>query len=276
MDATQQGYFDANRRNWDERAALHASDGTGFYDIPAFLAGRDDLMAIEAGEVGEVRGLRVAHLQCHFGLDTLRLARRGAEVTGLDFSPVAIAKARELAAEAGLAARFVEGNVYDAPDLMGEAAFDHVYVTWGALNWLPDIAGWARAVARLLAPGGRLYLLESHPTILAFESVEGVIRPWFDFATAAGTPIVQDIATTYTGSTRQLASTRTYEWIHPLSAILGNLMAAGLALDWFHEHERLPYRLFANMEPAAEVGLYKLPEGHPRLPLSFSLQASRR
>lgn len=271
-----EGYFDANRRNWDERAALHASDDTGFYDIPAFLAGKDDLLSIEAGEIGSVEGARLAHLQCHFGLDSLRLARRGAAVTGLDFSGVAIARARELAQEAGLTARFVEGNVYDAPALMGEGAFDIVYVTWGALNWLPDIAGWARVVARLLAPGGRLYLLESHPTILAFESVDGVIRPWFDFATAPANPIAQDVATTYTGSARTLSSTRTYEWIHPLSAILTGLIEAGLTLEWFREHERLPYRLFANMEPAPEAGLYRLPDGHPRLPLSFSLEARRR
>ncbi len=69
---------------------------------------------IESGEIGDVRGKRLLHLQCHFGLDTLSLARRGAVVTGVDFSAPAIATARELAAEAGLAARFVESNVYDA------------------------------------------------------------------------------------------------------------------------------------------------------------------
>ena len=62
-------------------------------------------------EIGDVRGLRIIHLQCHFGLDTICLARRGAHVTGLDFSPAAITEARKLAAQTDTDARFVEGNV---------------------------------------------------------------------------------------------------------------------------------------------------------------------
>ena len=41
--------------------------------------------------------MHLLHLQCHIGLDTLCLARRGAIVTGLDFSGVAIAAARDIA-----------------------------------------------------------------------------------------------------------------------------------------------------------------------------------
>jgi 2-polyprenyl-3-methyl-5-hydroxy-6-metoxy-1,4-benzoquinol methylase len=94
----------ANRGNWDERVATHRRDATGFYAVERFLAGEKRLHAIDSGELGGIAGKRLIHLQCHFGLDTLILAREGAVATGLDFSPAAIAEARRLAAEIGVAA----------------------------------------------------------------------------------------------------------------------------------------------------------------------------
>jgi SAM-dependent methyltransferase len=120
----------ANRRNWDERVAIHRRDATGFYAVERFLAGEKRLHAIDSGELCEIAGKRLIHLQCHFGLDTLILAREGAIATGLDFSPAAIAEARRLAAEIGVAADFVCADVYDAP-LAVEGEFDIVFTTWG-------------------------------------------------------------------------------------------------------------------------------------------------
>jgi hypothetical protein len=51
-------------------------------------------------------------------------------------------------------------DVYDAVAAFGGQKFDIVYTGIGALVWLPDIPGWARVVAGLLAPGGLLYLVE--------------------------------------------------------------------------------------------------------------------
>ena len=96
-----------NRANWDERVPIHL--GAKSYDLGPLRAGRGQLHAIEEAELGRVDGLRVLHLQCHFGRDTLTLAQRGADVVGLDFSVHAIDAARELANELGLQgrARFV-------------------------------------------------------------------------------------------------------------------------------------------------------------------------
>jgi SAM-dependent methyltransferase len=174
--------------------------------------------------------LRIAHLQCHFGLDSISLARRGASVTGLDFSAAAIAEARALAEKLGVDAHFVEGNVYDARALLS-GEFDRVYVTWGAINWLPDIALWAKVVASLLKPGGTLYLAESHQTILSFDWVDERIVPRYDWRTPKETPIVEEIATTYTGDEDELANKKTYSWQHPLSDIINGLIAAGLTLN---------------------------------------------
>ncbi len=117
-----------NRANWDERVAVHL--GASDYDLAPLRAGRGRLNAIEEAELGPVGGLRVLHLQCHFGRDSLVLAGRGAEVTGLDFSGPAVVAARSLAAELGLAARFVQADLYDAPEAVPEpASFDLVYTT---------------------------------------------------------------------------------------------------------------------------------------------------
>src|SRR5262245_11344938 len=151
-----------NRMNWDERATIHARDQGGGYMLARFRAGEDALHEIEAAELGDVSGKRILHLQCHIGRDTLCLAPRGATVTGLDFSPAALAVARQLASETGLTATFVEGTVDDAPRL-APGPFDMVFTTWGTICWLPDMRSWARVVASVLAPGGELYFADCHP-----------------------------------------------------------------------------------------------------------------
>ena len=263
----------ANRLNWDNRAEIHLRDSTGFYGIEAVRAGDRTLDPIVDAELGEVAGLRVAHLQCHFGLDTIRVARRGAVTTGLDFSPRAIAGARALASELSVAVRFVEGDVHDAPHLL-EGPFDLVYVTWGAICWLPDMARWAQVVAALLAPGGALYLADSHPAMNALEQ-EGerlvLRRPW---RVPVEAPFSYDDETTYTGAPDKLKHRQTYEWAHPFSVILGGLFTAGFSLDFLHEHEALPWPAFPMMERTS-AGLFRLPAAQPAMPLAFSLRATR-
>ena len=97
-------HVEMNRRNWDERAAIHARDTAGDYMLDRFRAGEDALHAIEAAELGDISGKRVLHLQCHIGRDTLCLVRRGATATGLDFSSAALSVARRLSDETGLKA----------------------------------------------------------------------------------------------------------------------------------------------------------------------------
>lgn len=266
-------YLKLNKANWNERAAIHLEDATGFYEIAKFRAGKSSLHAIEAGEIGDVTGKRLAHLQCHIGLDTLSLARLGAEVTGLDFSVAALDGARKLAAECGIRAEFVEGNVYDARRLLN-GSFDIVYSTWGAINWLPDIRNWARVAASLLSPGGFLYMAEAHPVTLVFEEVEGRLVPFYPWRTPLDQPLNTDTPTTYTGATTPLINRRAMEWMHPLSDIVGALIAEGLRIELLHEHELLPWQLFPMLVPAGGK-LYRLPDGMVAFPLAFSIKAVR-
>lgn len=263
----------ANLPTWNERADIHFRDHTGFYAIDRFRAGEDTLIAIERAEIGDIAGKRLAHLQCHIGLDTLCLARRGAIVTGLDFSPVAVEAARALATETDVPATFIEADVYRACQVLG-GPFDMVYVTWGSLNWLPDIWRWGEIVAELLAPGGHLYLAELHPCISAMREVAGHLEPEFSWRTPQQAPVVTETSQTYTGDSIELASNRILEWEHPLSDIIGSLLVCGLRLDFFHEHEVLPWQRFPMMK-LVDDRLYGLPQGVPRMPLAFSLKASK-
>jgi SAM-dependent methyltransferase len=267
-------FIDANRRNWDERVPIHRSNVTGFYASAEQLkAGRDTLSPIEAGEIGSVAGQRLLHLQCHFGLDTLSLARRGAVATGVDFSPAAIDAAQSLAADVGLPAQFIETEVTNVRAAV-EGEFDIAFSTWGTICWLPDLYLWAAAVAACLKPGGRLYLADAHPTLhqLEFEDGNLVFRnPW---RTPASRPLSFQTETTYNGDPTPLTATQTYEWPHPFSEIIGALLAAGLRLVMLNEHDRLPWPFFPDWEKA-EGGLWRLPRHRTPTPLAFSIMAEK-
>jgi SAM-dependent methyltransferase len=266
-------YVKINLQSWDERAAIHARDSTGDYMLDRFRAGEDALHAIEAAELGDISGKRVLHLQCHIGRDTLCLARRGATVTGLDFSNCALKVARRLSEEAGLKAEFVQGTIDQAPDLT-PGPFDLVFTTWGTICWLPDMAIWAKVIASVLAPGGELYFADAHPAFNILEESEGKLVPTYDFQTPADTPLQFVDETTYTGDPTILSHQSTREWIHSLSAVLGGLIDAGLTITMFREHEVLPWRGLPLLVPASDR-LWRLPEGYPRIPLSYSLRAKK-
>lgn len=265
--------IEINRRNWDERATIHARDTTGFYALDRVRSNEDRLHSIEAAELGDISRKKVLHLQCHIGTDTLRLVRLGAIVTGLDFSAEAIRAARRLADEAGLKADFVEGRVDEASRL-APGPFDLVYVTWGTICWLPDLTVWANAIAAVLAPGGELYFADAHPSFRIMEERGGKLEPAYDFRTPVDRPIEFTSETTYTGDQTVMINQSTREWMHPLSAILEALIGAGLAIKMFHEHEVLPWQDSRIMVPSSD-GLWRLPDGCPRFPLSFSLKARK-
>jgi len=265
-----------NRAHWDEKVALHL--GPRGYDLADLRAGRGPFNTIEEAELWPVAGSRILHLQCHFGADTLRLAQRGATVVGLDFSAPAIDAARRLAGELGLAdrAHFVEADLYDAPAAIPEgAAFDMVFVTWGAISWLPDISRWAEIVCQFLKPGGSLYLAEAHPAAMVFDDAAvlpdgrpGYFAPYF-----SREPVVMEEAHDYIDETTTAANATIYTWVHPLGDVVSALLEAGMTLDWLHEHDAVAWHMFDVLIKDAD-GLWRWPD-KPWLPLAFSLRATR-
>ncbi len=258
-----------NRANWDDRVPVHlASDG---YDLPRFRAGRDSLRPFELAEAGDVTGKRLVHLQCHIGVDVLSWARHGALVSGLDFSGPAIRAAQSLAAELGTEASFVVSDVYDAVDAFGGQRFDIVYTSVGSLVWLPDIPRWAQVVAALLVPGGYLYLVDGHPFAQILDEADGAVVTYDYFDDR---PQIIDYPWSYTGGPSRLEHSRNVQFQHGIGKIVTALVAAGLRIEFLHEHDFDDFPRFESLRRQADRG-YRLPAGLPRIPMMFSLRASR-
>ncbi|HVA52961.1 MAG TPA: class I SAM-dependent methyltransferase [Acidimicrobiales bacterium] len=261
--------LESNRENWDERVAIHAR--SRFYDVDGWLRDAPGPDANELEALGDVAGKSLLHLQCHFGMDTLRWARAGALVTGLDFSPLAVDEAIALARRAGLAecSSFVCANVYDAPRALAGERFDVVYVNLGALCWLPDVDAWGEVVSRLLNPGGQLYLHDVHPFSSCFD--DDGDRLVYGYFEEIDRPYVDDGAFTYTDG-EGLRSTRTYEWNHSLGEVVSALRARGLVLDSLTEHDWTVFQQYPWLVEST-TGHFVVPEGRPRVPLTFTVLA---
>jgi SAM-dependent methyltransferase len=264
-------YLEANLAAWEARTPYHVR--SAFYDVAGFKAGRDTLSPIELAALGDVRGKSLLHLQCHFGLDTLSWARRGAVATGIDFSPTALAEARKLAAELALPATFVESELTALPRHL-EGEFDFVFTSHGAIIWLPDLVAWARVIARFLKPGGRFHIFEGHPFAYLFdeERADGELKVryrYFDSRTANGS----EATGTYADLDAPIV-TKDYIWLHSLSEIVSALPGAGLVLESLAEHPFVAWPMFPGMVEAGN-GFWKFPEGGPDIPLSFALTCTR-
>jgi len=270
-------YSRINKANWDERAPAHAASPDygveSFIADPAFLSG---VVRFDLPRLGDVRGLRGVHLQCHIGTDTISLARLGASMTGLDFSAPALDQARALAQRTGADATFVESDVYAAAGLLGREAFDLVFTGIGALCWLPSVSRWAAVVAALLRPGGRLFIREGHPMLWALDDERDddllVVRyPYFE----REEPTAFSAGGTYVATDAQFESTVTHEWNHGLGEIVTALLDAGMMVTGLTEHDSVPWEALPGKMDRVAGGEWRLTERPWRLPHSYTLQAVR-
>lgn len=269
-------YLAINRANWDERAAPHAASPgyqvQQFVDDPSYLS---DVVRFDLPRLGDVAGLRGVHLQCHIGTDTISLSRLGATMTGLDFSGASLEQARSIAGRAGAAIDFVQSDVYAARSAL-DGEFDLVFTGIGALGWLPDIKRWARTVASLLAPGGRLFLREGHPVLWALDyyRTDGVLaltEPYFEHPE----PQIYDEPGTYVESDHQFQHTLTHEWNHGLGEIVTAVLEAGLTLTGLEEHQSVPWEALPGRMRRLDNKEWQLAEKPSRLPHTYTLQARR-
>ena len=260
----------ANQAFWDEVAPVHSR---AYAEVAMLRRGEPILHPHELAALGDVRGKSLLHLQCHIGTDTLSWARLGADVTGVDFSAVSLTIARELAAELGLAARFVHSNVYDLPQVLA-GSFDIVYTSRGVLCWLKDLPAWARVIAHFLKPGGLFYLLEGHPFLnMIEESRPGVLELAYSYFHGPEPTCWDDESPDYADAS-YVPRSPTYEWSWTVSDILSALLGAGLRLESFHEFDALFYKAYPDMVPASHK-TFIFPGAPGRLPLTFALTARK-
>ena len=268
---SHQAAFEANKALWNGRVPHHLS--SRMYDVEGFVAGRNSLTAIELELLGDVRGKRILHLQCHFGQDTLSLARMGAQVTGLDISDAALTEARALAERCGLQADWVLSNVVDhQPELDGR--FDVVYTSYGTIGWIPDVRPWAANIARYLKPAaagrpnGRFVFVDFHPALWMFDNdFTHVQYSYFNRET-----IVEEEQGSYADREAPIKLT-SYGWNHDLGEVLGALLAEGLRIDRFTELDGSPHDCFANTVRGAD-GMFRIKGMEGKLPMVYALSAT--
>jgi SAM-dependent methyltransferase len=196
----------------------------------------------------------VVHLQSGNGTDDVALVGAGARsVVGVDYSVVATRAAQRRAKELGVACRYVVAALPGAP--LRDATADLVYTGKGALIWMPDLAAWARDVARLLRPSGHLFVYESHPAVplWTWDADEPRIRSDRGYFRRS---LVNDT----------FPANGAVEWQWTLGEIVTTVISAGLEVVHLGEYP----------EPFWRPGGVSAAAWNGRLPNSFALLARRR
>lgn len=259
-----------NRELWDQWAEINYN--SEFYAVEAFKANPTPLDAEVLAGIGDLAGKSVLHLQCHFGMDSIRLRKAGAsKVVGVDFSPVAIEKARALSEAMGADVRFIVSDIY-ALDL--EETFDLVFTSYGVIGWLPELGPWGELIAAYLKPGGRFFLIEGHPTMWMFDGEADALEFKYPyFRQREPIAIAPSEGGNYADPTAVFSATE-YSWPHELGETIGALTSAGLRIDELCEYRHVVWKAFPFLVEEAP-SRFVMPPEMPQIPMMFSLRASK-
>lgn len=279
MSTDRDAQLRSTRDSWDRATASHnAHKG----DQAARLRAGEELLYSEELELlGPLEGRTVAHVQCNSGQDSLCLARRGAVVHGVDFSPVAIAFARQLSTDSGLPATFEEAEAIGWMEST-ERRFQRVFASYGVIGWHRDAAAWMRGVERILEPGGRLVYVEFHPLIWSFGQDLGFtgddyftdapfVEPVNDYVAESGAGLGAIDA-----GEAAINTVPAYGFQHPLGDIVTAVARSGLELEVLTEYPHSNgFRAHPSLELSADRR-WRWPAGKARVPLMFGLSARKR
>lgn len=260
-------YKEVNRHSWNTKTVYHLN--SDFYDVNGFLNGKTSLNSIELKLLGNIEGKSILHLQCHFGQDSISLARMGAHVTGVDLSDVAIGQAIELADKAGEKVSFICCDIYDLPSHLDQQ-FDIVFTSYGVVGWLPDLSKWANVVDRFLKPAGEFIMVEFHPVVWMFNNNFDKI----EYSYFIGDAIIETEAGTYADKDAPI-ELQSITWNHSLSEVLNSLLSKNLQITSFDEYDYSPYNCF-NKTIESEAGRFKIEHLTSKLPMVYSITAVKQ
>lgn len=238
--------FELNRLSWDERVDAHWQSDMYQHHVAGMRDGKPCLDDYILNDVGDVAGKSLVHLQCHMGMETLSWAKLGADAVGLDFSQPAIDKANAFRDELGLKAKFVCANVYDAPDAIGQT-FDIVFISVGAVCWLPDIERWAKVVRQLLNPGGRLFMNEVHPFLETCDNTDNEQGFEVKYPYLNATGLIFEDDGSYAAKDTVFEHKKSIDHLHTIGSILNALINAGMVIDRFTESSHCMWPRFKTM-----------------------------
>lgn len=259
-------YTAANKKWWNDVTSIHAR--SELYDVENFKKGKTSLQSIEQEELGDLSGKSLLHLMCHFGMDTLSLAREGAQVTGVDLSNESIALAQKLSKETKTPGEFICSDIYDLPNIL-DRQFDIVFTSYGVLCWVSNIKKWAKLINTFLKKGGFFYIVELHPftNILSYD-----FKLYYNYFKKG--PYIDDSSGTYTDWNEQVTGF-TYEWSYTMSDVINVLIDQGLRIEFMHEFPFTMYDQFPGFMDKNDKGQYILKNKRVKIPLLFSLKATK-
>ncbi len=264
---TEKDYLQINKATWNDKTDVHIA--SEFYDVAGFLNGKSTLNDIELELLGNVKGKKILHLQCHFGQDTMSLSRMGAKATGVDLSDKAIGRAREFTTQLGLDTEFLCCDLYDTPNHLNEQ-FDVVFTSYGTIGWLPDLDKWAKVISHFLKPGGTFVMADFHPVVWMYDNhFREVQYPYFNVET-----IVEEETGTYADRNAEMHS-KTISWNHPTSEILNALIGSGLEIKRYNEYDYSPYNCFNAMEEF-EKGKFRVAHLGNKIPMVYAVLAMKK
>jgi ubiquinone/menaquinone biosynthesis C-methylase UbiE len=259
-------YKSINKKLWNDKTEVHLR--SEFYDVESFKKGTSSLKHIELDLLGDIKEKKILHLQCHFGMDTISMARMGAHVTGVDLSDKAINAANQLKQECNVEATFINSDVYDLMNVHHEK-YDIVFSSYGTIGWLPDMDQWAEVVHHFLKPSGKLILIEFHPVVwMMSNDFRQIEYSYFN----AG-PIEEITEGSYADNKAEIKNP-SISWNHPLSDVFSSLLKKGLQITHFSEYDYSVYDCFDNTVKTAP-GRYQIKDLQGLIPMMYSLTATR-
>ncbi|BDS09746.1 class I SAM-dependent methyltransferase [Aureispira anguillae] len=263
----EQDYIAINRQSWNNRTDTHLK--SDFYDLDGFLKGNLSLNEIELNLLGDVKGKRILHLQCHFGQDTISLGRLGAICTGIDLSDKAINSAIQLSEQTGVSTTFICCDLYDLPNHL-EGQFDIVYTSYGTIGWLPDMDKWAKIVHRFLKPSGQFIFVEFHPVVWMFDDDFQKIQ--YNYFNSGA--IIESEDGTY--ADRNAAISQEYvTWNHSISEVVNSLLKNGLEINSLDEFDYSPYACFRNTVEFAPKK-HRIKHLEDKIPMVYAIKATKK
>lgn len=260
-------YKEINRKSWNSLVDTHVQ--SEFYDMKSFLSGKSSLKPIEKELLGDVKGKSILHLQCHFGQDTISMAREGAKVTGVDLSDKAILKAEELSSQCGVETSFICCDIYDLPKHLDQQ-FDIVFTSYGTIGWLPDLNKWAGIVNRYLKPGGEFVFVEFHPVVWMFDDDFKEIR--FNYFNAGA--IVETENGTYADRKAEMHN-KYISWNHGISEVVNSLLKFGLSINSLNEFDYSPYNCFSHTLES-EPEKFRIAHLDNKIPMTYAIKATKQ
>lgn len=255
-------YLQINKQTWNSKVDVHIN--SDFYQQEEFLKGKNTLPLTDLDALGDVSGKKILHLQCHFGQDSLSLARLGATVTGIDFSEKAIETATHLNKKLGLDAEFICCDVYDTLQHITEK-YDIVYTSYGTIGWLPDLEKWTKVIAGALKPNGKFVFFEFHPVVWMFDNDFNEIS--YDYFKSE--PIKEEETGTYADKSSEIQN-QTISWNHSLSEVFQSLLKQNISIENFQEYNYSHYDCFSGTEEF-EPGKFRIQKFGNKIPMMYSI-----